>query len=820
MNKIMKKLLLLFLYLIPAILFGQSFNNLPNAGDVTVDDSATIHRPGSYYKSALARWPFVANLNEVGEIIDDDWTDLDDWTEEGTGTFSVSGNKLTVNGGTPASITLTNYVRNSGYGNTQYMHWEAEFDIIVGTINATSWGVAFGVQSQNSFFESSPHVGIMLDNANKGNIFLFSNNSNTAITQTDRAISVSAGDTLSVKITLIYDQIEATIINNSLSPNNAITLVATQEEYSTRFRPNVGQFAIYAMGGTHTVTPVTVTCKQKKGADLLVVGDSRVSGASATNYSNSFVGLLSEIFNGTIDNYSGGGDRNQDYVAAEILALEPKKIIILSGTNNQADGDNAATTASLLKTFINSLSGYTLGSNVFYCDELPKGSADMSGYSNSYKDSLGVTGCIYTYASFRASSGTGPIVSLYATDLLHPNNLGHQKLCNVIANQLPLAKINKPKAYQIKPYFQKSKLLLGSEYTVPTDYLQIICGTLTSSEKALSLTGTMPTTIAATTNAIEINITSAGTSAFTNRAALLTYSSGYTGSATTFGLQVLNQVAGQGANILTGLSNNAIAGTSSVITTGYNIGGRYVAAGGNVSIGLAGFSINAKNSATNIGGAFFARNTGSSPIQIGVYAGLNESDPSLSSAALIADNSDQAVPVALFRDNGGVVFTIADGGNTTLTGTITHNSGIVGVTNASSASGGIVGEVSSSSTSTYTNYTTTATYQAVDSITLTAGDWDISAFFTYSSNSATITGSANAIFVISTTKASASGATEGLNIAYIPQAALVGTSRFSDSIAPYRVSIGSTTKYYLNSQATFTGGNPQYVGTIRARRLR
>lgn len=146
--------------------------------------------------------------------------------------------------------------------------------------------------------------------------------------------------------------------------------------------------------------------------------------------------------------------------------------------------------------------------------------------------------------------------------------------------------------------------------------------------------------------------------------------------------------------------------------------------------------------------------------------------------------------------------------------------GIIGSTTNDAAIAGNVGEEMNSNISTYTNFTTTATYQNVTSIALTAGDWDISAFYTYSSNSATITAASNAIFVISTTTASAAGATEGLNIAYVPQAALLGTSKFTDVIGPYRVSLSGSATYYLNAQATFTIGNPQYVGEIRARRIR
>lgn len=143
-----------------------------------------------------------------------------------------------------------------------------------------------------------------------------------------------------------------------------------------------------------------------------------------------------------------------------------------------------------------------------------------------------------------------------------------------------------------------------------------------------------------------------------------------------------------------------------------------------------------------------------------------------------------------------------------------------GTTTNDAATAGNIGENFRSIVSTYTNYTTTATYQNITSITLPAGDYEISAQFTFSSNGATITAASDAIFVISTTTASASGSIEGESIAYIPQAALLGTSHESSSIAPYRVSLSGSTTYYLNTQASFTLGNPQFVGSIRALRVR
>jgi hypothetical protein len=169
-------------------------------------------------------------------------------------------------------------------------------------------------------------------------------------------------------------------------------------------------------------------------------------------------------------------------------------------------------------------------------------------------------------------------------------------------------------------------------------------------------------------------------------------------------------------------------------------------------------------------------------------------------------NSGSLATIMTLDGNGNATF----GTTNSIVGTATNNNAVVGN----------IGEEVNSTISTYTNYTTTATYQNITSITLTAGDWDLSAFFTYNSNSATITAASNAIFVVSTTTASASGATEGQNISYVPQAALLGTSKFSDAIPSYRVSLSGTTTYYLNTQSSFTVGNPQFVGSIRARRVR
>jgi hypothetical protein len=203
----------------------------------------------------------------------------------------------------------------------------------------------------------------------------------------------------------------------------------------------------------------------------------------------------------------------------------------------------------------------------------------------------------------------------------------------------------------------------------------VAAGTLAdSATNALALTATFPSVITGNRTAVSFAATSAGSSAFNQIAIQATLAAGYTGSATTYGLNVSNSAAGTAASPWDlGAANYGIGAQSLAATTGTNVGAFGYAKTGNLNIGLLGYTGIAKNGATNIAVAGVSRNTGTSPVQIGGYFGLNPSTTpaTLTSAALIADNSTATDPIFVARDNGTPVFTIADGGNVTATGQIT-----------------------------------------------------------------------------------------------------------------------------------------------------
>ncbi len=209
-------------------------------------------------------------------------------------------------------------------------------------------------------------------------------------------------------------------------------------------------------------------------------------------------------------------------------------------------------------------------------------------------------------------------------------------------------------------------------YNITNKQITLTGGTMVDQQPILKISATMPTT-AASYNAVE-NIQATSHSSGNNYYAFnLDLLAGATDAFLGAAGRFANAVAGTGN---TGLgvwgnpSNNGILADATATTVGDNFGGAFMAQNGNRNVGIQAISTTTKNSATNIGGAFFAANAGTSPIRVGVFAGLMSTAPTLTDAALIADNGAVAAPIAIFRDNGTAVVTIADGGAMT-TGSIT-----------------------------------------------------------------------------------------------------------------------------------------------------
>lgn len=204
---------------------------------------------------------------------------------------------------------------------------------------------------------------------------------------------------------------------------------------------------------------------------------------------------------------------------------------------------------------------------------------------------------------------------------------------------------------------------LGIGTSSPTAKISVVAGTVGSTLNAFNISATLPN-VAAAQEGINFNITSTGSLATNVLGLVVNLNAGYTGANSTESGVFLNATAGTatGTWSVNNTGNIGAEGQATGATAGHNSGVYgYAQSSTTQNAGVFGNAITAATG-TNIGVAGTARNTSGN--QIGGFFGLNIGTPSFTSAALIADNSNQTSPIFLARDNGTIVFSIIDGGNT------------------------------------------------------------------------------------------------------------------------------------------------------------
>lgn len=150
-------------------------------------------------------------------------------------------------------------------------------------------------------------------------------------------------------------------------------------------------------------------------------------------------------------------------------------------------------------------------------------------------------------------------------------------------------------------------------------------------------------------------------------------------------------------------------------------------------------------------------------------------------------------------------------------GVAVSTSTIKGTVTNDNAAAGYIGEIISGTAAAGSVSLTTATPANITSISLTAGDWDVTGGVTFTTPINTSV--TQAIAGISTTAATfgADGTYARNTIAaYVP-----GAVEWLDQVAPtVRLSLAATTTVYLIGQSTFTVSTQTAGGFIRARRVR
>jgi len=157
----------------------------------------------------------------------------------------------------------------------------------------------------------------------------------------------------------------------------------------------------------------------------------------------------------------------------------------------------------------------------------------------------------------------------------------------------------------------------------------------------------------------------------------------------------------------------------------------------------------------------------------------------------------------------------------TLTGNLAFSpstAGITGTATNNNAVAGVVGEYVESVVGSG-SVGTTAQYYDITSISLTAGDWDVTGIVMYLRNGASWTGIE--LGISQTTGNSGTGLVAGSNAVYsYPAAASTVYNYVTLSIPSFRILLSGNSTVYLKGYAEYTAATPIRYGRLSARRVR
>ncbi len=205
-------------------------------------------------------------------------------------------------------------------------------------------------------------------------------------------------------------------------------------------------------------------------------------------------------------------------------------------------------------------------------------------------------------------------------------------------------------------------------------------------------------------------------------------------------------------------------------------------------------------------------------------AALPKAGGTMTGPILLPNGSVSAPSIAFSGATGNGIYYVAGTFNVATAGIGvlqlsdgTYGAAIYGTRTNDNQAAGYVGEYVKSAV-TAVSSAANATWGNVTSISLTAGDWDVSCLLNQINNGATQTGifqGAISAFSGNTTTDHAGG-----DNTISQSTATTNNNQSSVCIPVWRVSIASTTTIYLKGWSQFTAGTPQFYGRISARRVR
>ena len=329
--------------------------------------------------------------DKLGNIITSNWSSLTGWSNYGSATITVASNELVLNNAS-GTLDFTSGTENTAYGNSNLDKSTTSLPIRVGTINSTNFGVGINFKSNHGTAGSKRSVGVRVgfDTGNVGRLYFYQSDGTGVLLNTNAkssnlpTASISAGDALVLKTVFYRNTYIATLYKGNKAINSLTYIIPSTIPLNVDFlRQNCWRYAIQSYGGVNYITTgYTVRADDAKSSPIMYIGDSLTWGQGSTSTSNTFASIINELSDSECTIYASPGNRTDEIVVSEILALQPRLIFMTIGTNNITKGDIPAAFAAKYATLVNALisGGYTVGVNLFL-STIPPFSTDPSSYN-------------------------------------------------------------------------------------------------------------------------------------------------------------------------------------------------------------------------------------------------------------------------------------------------------------------------------------------------------------------------------------------------------------------------------------------------------
>src|SRR5271166_3151914 len=169
---------------------------------------------------------------------------------------------------------------------------------------------------------------------------------------------------------------------------------------------------------------------------------------------------------------------------------------------------------------------------------------------------------------------------------------------------------------------------------------------------------------------------------------------------------------------------------------------------------------------------------------------------------------------------GSSAATLAATSNSTLA-SLDHSSGVTihGTNTNNTAASGYVGEYMSTSGGPV-SFPSSSQWGDMGSLSLTAGDWDVTLVAAVGDNSSTVTNQYVSFGISNTSGNATTGLVTGDNQVDCPVNQITNSASLGITIAAWRQSLTTTTSVYAKAEAVYTGSAPVYYFRLSARRVR